>query len=377
MQLYEKDGYQSMMRCASLLSRALAHSLYGEGILRGGELPETAHHALFASLEAPPDGQTFAESAQRTARLALTIIRENGWQPARFGGRVHTDLFEPMIMDKGNFMLLGTAIAPGGRAWEGDLKAFFAVPPQPIVAEIPDARFEVVDRMHDMIQRADAGDKASEAHLSGIARWMNGDLPGGLVLLEQAARLGDAQAMKDAGDLCSEMGKEGAARFWFESAANAGNAQGMFNMGTFAIREGNSAMATSWLQRAAEAGDAEAYAALTQLADESDDPQRERHWARLGAEAGQHFCMYRHGLYLAMDANDDAPLLRRAVAFLEAAAERHDDGKVVGGVSTDAMMMAAHVNGQLGNHDRSRMWYDRARATGDPKALAMLKKYGL
>jgi hypothetical protein len=72
------------------------------------------------------DGQTFAETAQRAARLALTIIRENGWQPSGMGGR---GLFDRLIMDKGNYMLLGAAIAPGGRSWEGNLKAFFAVPP--------------------------------------------------------------------------------------------------------------------------------------------------------------------------------------------------------------------------------------------------------
>lgn len=378
MRLYENDDYASMMRSASLMARGLAHALYGPGILHGAELPETTHHVLYASLEAPPDGRTFAESAQRAARLALTILRENSWQPARYGGRIHTDMFEPIIMDKGNYMLLSTAIAPDGRGWEGDLPGFFAVAPQPVVQSIPHSLDDTIDRMHNMVKRAEAGDEASQLHARGMGLWMNGDLAGALEALEQAGRLGDSQAMKDAGDLCSELGRDGEARFWFESAANAGNAQGMFNMGAFAIRAGDRALAATWFQRSAEAGDPEAYAALTQLADEAGDPQGERRWAQLGAEAGQHFCMFRHGLYLTMDADGvDTPLLRRALAFLEAAAERRDDGKVDGGVAVDAMMMAGDVNSQLGDDARARMWFERARATGNPKALQMLEKHGL
>lgn len=373
--LYDNDDYASMMRCANLLSQALAHSLYGEGILRGTDLPETVHKVLYCSLSAPPDGRTFNDTAQRPARLALTIIRENGWQPAGMGG---SGLYDQMIMDKGNYMLLTAAVAPGDRAWEGDLKGFFAVPPQPVVESVPDSSDDTIDRIQNMIQRAEAGDEASQLHARGMGLWMNGDLAGALEALEQAARLGDSQAMKDAGDLCSELERDSEARFWFESAANAGNAQGMFNMGAFAIRVGDLATAASWFQRSAEAGDAEAYAALTQLAQEAEDPHGERHWAQLGAEAGQHFCMFRHGLYLAMDTDGiDTPRLRRAVTFLEAAAERRDDGKVEGGVAAEAMLMAGHVNSQLGDESRARMWYDRARATGNPKALEMLQKHGL
>jgi hypothetical protein len=128
MQLYEgSDDYQSMMRCAFMLSAALAHSLYGEGILRGNDLPDTVHRVLYSALCAPPDRQTFADDAQRAARLALTVIRENGWQPASMGGQ---GLFDKFIMDTGNYMLLCAAVGPGG-GLPGNLKAFLAVPPHP------------------------------------------------------------------------------------------------------------------------------------------------------------------------------------------------------------------------------------------------------
>lgn len=363
--LYDNDDYESMMRCATLLSAALAHSLYGEGILRGPDLPETVHKVLFCSLFRPPDGTTFRDSAQHAARLALMIIRENGWQPESMGGR---GLFDHLIMASGSYLLLGMVIGPAGRPWEGDLRSFFAVPPQPAVAHIPDSRSATVDRMYDMVERIEDGDEASRLRARGVGLWMNGDRVGGLELLEQAARLGDAQAMSDAGALCMEMGKSGEARFWYETAARAGDARAMFNMGVIAKNSGDRQMAAGWFQQAAEAGEADGYAALTQLADNTGDRQAERRWARLGAEAGQAFCMFRHGLYLAMDAEGDTPMLRRAAAFLEAAAERGD---------VDAMLMAGNVNGQLGQEQRARAWYDRARATGDAKALEMLDRHGL
>lgn len=124
--LYERDDYESMMQCATLFAAALAHSLYGSDLVHGTDLRDAVHKTLFCALCAPPDGRTFAESAERAARLALTIMRENAWQPASFGGI--TPLSEPMIMDKGNCFLLSAAVAPPGEPWAGDLRAFFSVP---------------------------------------------------------------------------------------------------------------------------------------------------------------------------------------------------------------------------------------------------------
>ena len=84
--LYERDDYASMMQCAKLFATALAHSLYGPGILHGDDLANTVHKTLYCALCASPDGRTFAESAQKAARLAMTLMRENGWQPPSLGG---------------------------------------------------------------------------------------------------------------------------------------------------------------------------------------------------------------------------------------------------------------------------------------------------
>ena len=129
--LFERDDYPAMMQCATLFATALAHNLYGEGILQGDDLPQTVHRTMYCSLCAPPDGRTFAPSAQKAARLAMTIMREYRWQPPKFGGNV--DHFERMMMDKGNYMLLTAALAPAGQPWAGDLSAFFAVPPTPFI----------------------------------------------------------------------------------------------------------------------------------------------------------------------------------------------------------------------------------------------------
>lgn len=363
MRLYEADGYPSMMRAATLLSAALAHNLYGDGILKGSDLPETVNNVLYASVEAPPDGHTFAQGARRCARLALTIVREYGWQPTSMGGKGR---FDQLI--EGSYMLFATAIAGPGQS-AGDLNAFFAVPPQPVIEQIRDSQAgsSAVNAMFEMIDKAEDGDEVSQLHARGMALWMQRDLPAALAALEEAARRGDVRAMKDAGDLADDMGDDGRTTFWYEAAAKAGNPQAIYNMGVIAIRTGDPATAAMLFQRAAAAGNPDGYAALASYAAERGDPAADRHWARLGAEAGHTFCMRRHGAHLAEDSNGDAGMLRRAAAFLEESAKR---GDVVG------MTMAGNVNIALGNQQQAQTWFDRARSTGDPQALAMLEKYG-
>jgi hypothetical protein len=157
MRLYENDDYASMLRAVVLLSRALAHSLYGEGILHGEDLPETIHHVLYASMETPPDGKTFAPAARRGARLALTICRENGWQPKELGGVFPLEPLRPLIMEGGAPFLLPAAIAPDGLVQHGDVKAFFAVPPQPVHLRVPSPGSEVAERVYTMMEKAQAG----------------------------------------------------------------------------------------------------------------------------------------------------------------------------------------------------------------------------
>jgi TPR repeat protein len=366
MALYERDDYASMMQCATLLATALAHSLYGPGIIHGDDFPNTVFRTLYASLEAPPDGQTFAESARRSSRLALTLIRENGWQPSSMGG---SGLFDQLIMDKGNFMLLTTATSPTGLPWDGGLQAFFSVTPQSMVDPLPnpDENAQVVDRVFETMKRAEAGDPASEHHMNGMALWANGRLEEAMSELEEAAKLGSAQAMKDAGDLAADMGQTDQARFWFESAANAGDSAAMWNMAVIAVNVGDLATAESWYLRSAEAGLTEGYAALTQLADDRGDEIAKKRWARLGAEQGQTFCMTRYGMYLLMEPNTDTPTIRQARDFLEQAADRGD---------IDAMGLAVSANSQLGDQARAQRFIQMVVATGNEEKLEILRRHG-
>lgn len=367
--LYERDDYPAMMQCATLFSTALAHSLYGPGILKGDDLPETVHKALFCSLCAPPDGRTFADSAQKAARLAMTVMRENGWQPPSLGGTMPA--FEPMMMDKGNYMLLTAAVAPAGQPWAGDLRAFFAVPPQPAAGVLPDAETarsgETVNRVSGTLRQAEAGDTASALYLEGLALTAKGDDQGALGKYSEAANLGSADAMAEAGHLSAKLGWQDEADFWYEAAANAGHPAGMFNTAIAALQKGDSAAARQWFQRAAEAGNVEGYAALTQLADESGDKTAEAHWARLGAEAGHLFCMGRHGLLLARGANGDVPTMRRARDFLEQAAERGD---------LDSASLAINLNHQLGDLARAQRFVTLVVQSGDQESIDRLRRYG-
>ena len=128
LEIYEEhDDYHHMMECANGLAKAMAHSLYGPGLLHGADLANAVHKTLYAALCPPPDGATLAANAQKAARLALTIAREHGWQPASLGGT--NPLFDRLIMDRGNYALLDIAIAPPSDFFGGDMEAFFAIPP--------------------------------------------------------------------------------------------------------------------------------------------------------------------------------------------------------------------------------------------------------
>lgn len=367
--LYEQDDYSSMMQCATLFATALAHSLYGAGILHGDDLPNTIHKTLYCALCAPPGGQTFAESAQKAARLAMTIMRENGLQPRSYGGV--TPVSEDMIMQGGNFALLTAAIAPSGQPWAGDLRGFFSVPPTAPVGSLPDPSEdrgrEMVDRLHDTLEQSEAGDTAASWYMEGLGRAAQGDLTGALEKYGEAAELGSVDAMASAGDLSRELDRQDEANFWYESAANAGHPVGMFNTAIAKLQRGDRTTAVQWFQRAAEAGNVEGYAALTQLADEADDQAAEAHWARLGAEAGHLFCMGRYGLLLARGADGDIPTMRRAREFLEQAGER---GHI------DSAVLAVNINDQLGDRARGQRFVGLVVQSGDQDSIDRLRRYG-
>lgn len=367
--LYERDDYASMMQCATLFATALAHSLYGPGILKSDELPETVYKTLCTALCAPPDGRTFADSAQKAARLAMTVMRENGWQPPSFGGTMTH--FERIMMDTGNYMLLGTALAPPSKPWAGDLKAFFSVMPQPTIGPLPDAEVDrggkVIDRLYNTIQESKSGDSASSLCVDGMALTGQGDYEGALAKYSESAKLGSVDAMASAGDLSRDLGRLEDANFWYETAANAGHPVGMFNTAIAAIQRGDGATAAQWFQRSAEAGNIEGYAALTQLADDAGDEAAEAHWSRLGAEAGHLFCMGRHGLLLARGARGDVPTTRRARDFLEQAADRGH---------LDSASLAINLNHQLGDPARAQRLVTIVIQSGDAEAIDRLRRYG-
>lgn len=369
MALYDSDDYASMMECACLLSAALAHSLYGEGIVHGDDFLTTLYRALWAALSRPPDGRTFAEGAQRAVRLTLTLMRENGLQPASMGGR---GAFDQLVMDKGNYMLLSMAVAPHpDRPWEGQLESFFAVAPQPAVPPLANADHvdvdRTVDQMYETLQRAEAGDAASEHHMNGMAMWANGRPEEGLAALSEAAKLGSVNAMKDAGDLARELGRLEESWFWFESAANAGNPGAMWNMAVHALDAGDLEAGAMWYQRSAEAGLADGYAALTQMARDRDDGAALRHWARLGAQAGQTFCMVFHAMHLMMDGNGDIPMIRQARDLFEQAADRGD---------MNAASLAVNANARLGDQARARRFVQIVVESGDQEEIDRLRRHG-
>lgn len=365
--LYERDDYRAMMQCATWFATALAHSLHGPGILHGDDLPNAVHKALYCATCAPPDGRTFAESAKKAARLAMTVIRENGWQSASMGG---SGLFQGLITQ--NYLLLTEAVAPDpDEPWSGDLKTFFAVPPTPLVRSLPDPSHEpglqALEALSTAVEDADAGDTGSSLFLDGTARVANGDLAGAMDLLTQAAQMGSIDAMVWAGDVALDLGRGGESRFWYESAANAGSARGMIGLAMAAHDAGDRPTETHWFQRAAEAGYVEAYAALTQIARDAGDDAAVAHWAELGAEAGQTFCMCMYGLVLLRQANGDVPTLRRAREYLEQAAERGD---------IDSAGAAVNANHQLGDSARAARFVEIVVRSGDAQNIERLRRYG-
>lgn len=368
--LYERDDYPAMMECATLYATALAHSLHGDGILHGEPLHEAVHRAVYCSLCAPPDGRTFAATAQKAARVAMTIMRENGWQPPSVGGS--DPHFEPFFADTGNRMLLGTAIAPENEPWAGDLRKFFAVPPTATVGELPNADVDrgrdAVDRMYEAVEQAKDGDTASSLYMDGLALLHRGDAEGALGRFSQAARLGSVESMALAGDAARQLGRVSESRLWYESAANAGHPIGMFNTAIAAVQDGDINTARRWFQAAAEGGNLQGYAALAQLAGEAGDEAGELRWAGLGAEGGHLWCMSRYGLLLYRSSRGDVPTLRKAREYLEQAAARGD---------LDSAGLAVALNRDLGDVQRGRRFVDQVVQSGNSKAIDRLRRYGL
>jgi TPR repeat protein len=364
--LFENDDYDSMMSCAKYFSFALAHNLYGPGILPESEIVHTVNSILYSSVAPPPDGQTFVDMARKCARLALTFVREYGWQRESLGG---TGQFDGLIEDTGNHGLYSAAIAIGDQI-VGDLSAFFLVPPSLHVHQgsIPDPSEDLNGVMEGFMDAADRGDVASEHFVRAFALLSNDDLPGAISELEASATSGNSRAMYVAGDLAEEIGDVDQAEFWHRQAARAGDARAMFQLGVQAFGEGDLEIAAVWYQRAAEAGEPEGFAALTQMADDRGDDIAFRNWVKLGADAGQPFCVLRYGGFLFVNSNGNPLLLREALQYAQTSAERGDLG---------GMMLAGGICATLGDIPTSQSWFDEARASGDPAILERLRKLGV
>ena len=229
-------------------------------------------------------------------------------------------------------------------------------------------RTSVAADIDEGIADAEAGDRASDRWLRGLHLQMNGgDAPGALKLFEEAAGLGHVKAMFDAGCVARDLGESQTAQFWWATGADAGSADSAWNLAIMLLNGGDIEGAASYYKRCAELGDTRGFAALTQLANNAGDGAAEASWAQLGADAGEPFCMFRHGLRLAMNANGDEPTLRAAREYLESAADR---GNI------DAMGMAANVNAMLGDRARSQRFVDMTVKSGDAEAIDRLRRHG-
>ncbi|HET9061312.1 MAG TPA: hypothetical protein VFN61_15440 [Acidimicrobiales bacterium] len=165
--------------------------------------------------------------------------------------------------------------------------------------------------------------------------WAEGHHEAALTLLTEAADMGSAQAMKDAGDVAGEMGRRDEARSWYE--------------------------------RSATAGLPDAYVALARAALDSGDEVAAQRWAKLGADAGQTFCMVLYGKQLAAGPRAGSQSLQQARDYLERAAG-------LGDVSAAGPL--AEVNSRLGDDARARRYIRMLQDSGNQEEIERLHRLG-
>lgn|GEM_PF-7019597 len=249
-------------------------------------------------------------------------------------------------------------------------RLYHGAPPPSEVAPLPTSAVDplnTVNRVHNTMRMAEEGDAASSLYMEGLALEARGETEAALFKSVEAAQLGSVDAMREAGALAGQLGRDRDSLFWYESAAQAGDPVGMYNMGAAAVEAHDRVSAARWFQQAAEGGIADGYAALTQLADEAGDSEAELRWSGLGAAAGQVFCIARHGLLLAMGAEGDTAKTRRARDYLEQAADRGD---------VPSAALAVDLNARLSEPSRGRRFVDVVLASGDQEQIERLRRYG-
>ena len=210
----------SMMRCAQLFATALAHSLYGQGILQGDDLVNTIYQTLFCSLFPPPDGKTFADSARGAARLALTIMRENGLQPPRYGGsppsssspRWRTASYSCRRRSPPLISRCTAILQDSSRCHRPQPLACFPIRRGRGLSKRPTA---CTKRSRN---RRRATPPVPCSRKFGLALALQGDREGALAKQSEAARLGSVQAMAEAAQLARDLGRAEESRFWEQSA---------------------------------------------------------------------------------------------------------------------------------------------------------------
>jgi TPR repeat protein len=123
---------------------------------------------------------------------------------------------------------------------------------------------------------------------------------------EEAAKLGDLQAMIKLGIVLSEAGKAEEAETWMLKAVQTGSVTAMVNLSTHYFRQGKRAQAAEWIGKAARQGNTTAMVRAAWLAREDGQDGDALRWSRRAAEAGDSDGMYVLGQLLAErgDRND-------------------------------------------------------------------------
>lgn len=200
--------------------------------------------------------------------------------------------------------------------------------------------------IHYRLERAASGDKASEIFLSAFLAQEQGDEAGFVAGLEEAARLGDAEAMLEAGRAHAMQGNAQLARFWVETALQAGLSQ--------------------------------AYSLLVQLGEAAGDEAAEREWSQRGAEAGDGWSMGNHAYFLLMDARQgiDANSPKSVVnSLLDQCLHYAVRAAHLGHVT--AMYSAGLASAIMDDRHGALRWLEAADENGHPNARGIIERFGL
>jgi TPR repeat protein len=364
--LYDNnDDYESMMMCSDLFSYALSHHLHRNPIVPEDEVFDATNSILYSSITRPPDGLSLPLDVQRNIRLALTFVREYGWQPIAMGGSGQVD---GLLLDPGCSGLYCVSLATGEDS-SGVLERFFAVMPSlhGPVKPFADPCQGLAYEFEVAVSKSDSGDEASEHFMLGVMSHAAGDVLAALSEFEDSAYLGHVPAMNELGSVFNEIGDVIQSSTWYQRSADTGDPFGMFGLGVLAERDGEYSAARNWYLRSAEGGNPEGFAALTQMAFNRGDSEEVRRFAHLGADEGQPFCQHRFAFILYVDAAGDTRILREALGYARASANQDNpDGTILAGGICEA----------LGDRIAAEKWFDRARATDDPLILERLRKLG-